>query len=343
MRHAMNLWLVGLMAFTLAFLAACSIQKAQLSTHNSLGKEAEYPMAAPMEEMAVKPAMPASPGRANMADEGALAGSSAPEQAMDNTMATAHAAQATQLLQPQIIKTGTVSLKVDDIEKSMTALEALTRSYQGTITNQYIALAGEQASYRNGTLEVRVPQAKLDAFLADLAKLGTMMSKQVTGTDVGAEMVDTEARIRNLKAEEAALQAIMQRAGKIPEVLEVARELSRVRGNIEQAQGRLNHLRQQVAYSTVNITLSETGVSGPTETKPGIGSTIVNAFNKALGALYDLFLWLLEVVIWSLVYIIPLLALVALVVRLLWKVLVKVLAALLKQSTLWWDKLKPRK
>jgi hypothetical protein len=222
---------------------------------------------------------------------------------------------------------------VDRIDQAMNQLEALVFRNSGLITNQTLTVAEYGSGYRSGNLEVRVPQTKLDSFLDELAKSGKVLSLQVTGQDVGAEIVDTESRIKNLKAEEVALQAIMKRAGKIPEVLEVSRELARVRGEIEQAQGRVNYLRQQVAYSTVRISLSEEAVSTPADTKSDWGTVIENAFKRATNALDDVVRAALSAGVWFVIFLLPMLLLAGGVLYGLLRLLIKLCRKCFKPAT----------
>jgi hypothetical protein len=217
----------------------------------------------------------------------------------------------TQLFKPQIIKTATVSLRVENIEKAMKGFDYLVNRYQGIVTNQSMTIASEGSNYRGGRLEVRIPQDQLENFLNEVPTHAKVLSQNITGEDVGAEIVDQEARIRNLQAQEAALQVIMKRTGKIIEVLEVSKELGRVRGEIEEAQSRVAYLKQQVAYSTVTLTLSENTLSTPESTKTGWDTLLSNAFKNALNALDDLLRGILTLGVWLGVYGLPILLIIA--------------------------------
>jgi hypothetical protein len=317
MQHAWKSTMVGIVMVLVVLTFGCS-------RSSNVGSVAEYEQkrvdsmasSADRGEMkANEAAMPAAPPAAE-----------APASSSVYSPGSAYAAQPSQQYQPQIIKTATVSLQVEDLPKSMKALEALTIRRQGIITNQYLSLTQGGSNTRSGSLEVRVPQQYLQEFLDALAGVGKVLSLQVTGTDVGTEIVDTDARVRNLKAQETALQGIMQRAGKIPDVLQVSQELARIRGEIEQAQSRLAYLRQQVAYSTVTLSVGEAGVGLPASNRPGLWNTIGNAFRQALDALYGFVLGLVQMLIWLLVYLLPIILVIALVVGLLWKFLLKGLA-----------------
>jgi hypothetical protein len=210
---------------------------------------------------------------------------------------------------PQLIKTAQLSLSVLSVQETMATLEALTQQAGGMVTHQSMSVSADGRSYRQGRLEVRIPQADLESFVNQLKDVGTVMNQQVTGRDVSAELVDDTARLKNLRAEEAALQGIMNRAGKIPEVLEVARELARVRGDIESTQGRLNYLQQQVAFSTVTLTLTEENLTTPDATKAGLDVVISNTFKQAVNALDELVRTVIRTSIWLGVYLLPVLLL----------------------------------
>lgn len=231
----------------------------------------------------------------------------------------AFSAGPTQLMQPQIIQNATLSMTVDKLPDTMDRLEALTRQYQGVITNQSVSVVNPEATQRAGSFEVRVPGARLQAFLDELDALGVVLSQNLRGSDVGAQLVDFEARVRNLKSQEAALQQIMQRSGKMADVLQVANELGRVRGEIEQYQAQLGHLRQQVAYATVSLSLREAAVMNASQSRPTLITAMANAARQAMAALYDVVLKGSEAAVWAVVFLVPLLALpVGLLLVLLW-------------------------
>ncbi|HNE85355.1 MAG TPA: DUF4349 domain-containing protein, partial [bacterium] len=81
--------------------------------------------------------------------------------------------------------------------------------------------------------------------------------ESVEGQDITEEFYDLEARLRNKRLEEEQVQAILRRAGTISDVLEVQRELNRIREEIERAEGRKQLLSDRVKYSTINIQMHE--------------------------------------------------------------------------------------
>ena len=86
-----------------------------------------------------------------------------------------------------------------------------------------------------------------------------MPQKNTTDSqDVTEEYYDVEARIKNKRVEEERLlKHLEQSTGKLEDILKVEKEISRVRGEIERQQGRLQYLDKLSALTTVTITLHE--------------------------------------------------------------------------------------
>jgi hypothetical protein len=82
-------------------------------------------------------------------------------------------------------------------------------------------------------------------------------SDRSTGTDVTGTYVDLEARLKNLKTTESQLVEIMGKANNTKDILEVEKELSRVRGDIESYTAQMNTLKNRIDFSTITVTVSE--------------------------------------------------------------------------------------
>ncbi|MEA5624064.1 DUF4349 domain-containing protein, partial [Nostoc sp. UHCC 0251] len=138
------------------------------------------------------------------------------------------------------------------------------------------------------------------ASLEELAKLGTVESRNITAEDVGDRLVDYQARLTNLQKTEANLQKIMDRAGSIRDVLSVAQELNNVRQTIEQINAQLKSLQNQVAYSTITLNL-QAAVSS-TSSQPAFGLQVQETWNKSTHSLSSFSVGLLKLGIWFIVY-----------------------------------------
>lgn len=177
-----------------------------------------------------------------------------------------------------IIRSATLTMQVKSVHDAQQQIAGFVKSHQGFITDSKLDTA--DGGLPTATLTIRVPATRFDDLLGTLGGVGTVASRQVTGEDVTLDYVDTSSRVRNLQREEAQLLALLKRAGKLSDVLQVERELSRVRGEIEQSQGRLRHLANQVDLATITVTLSEK-VEVASTSPWQLGPAFQNAWNDA--------------------------------------------------------------
>ena len=113
---------------------------------------------------------------------------------------------------------------------------------------------GQNADY--ATITIRIPAAQLQSIKAEIRKLALRIESEKTdATDVTKQYVDMQARLRNLRAEEAQYLQIMKSAVKVPDMLEVSEKLSEVRGQIEQQQAEFEALSKQVEMASISISL----------------------------------------------------------------------------------------
>jgi hypothetical protein len=176
-----------------------------------------------------------------------------------------------------IVYSGRMRLEVADIGP---AVESATR----LIVDLGGYVAGSQAesatSTESASITFRIPAARWHEVLSALrGQAERVVSEFTESADVTAEVVDLDARIANLRATEAALQEIMVRAETIEDVLKVQRELTTVRGQIEQATGQRDHLLRQAAHGTLVISFV-TPVAAATVAQEGwqLGEEVDRAF-----------------------------------------------------------------
>jgi hypothetical protein len=84
-----------------------------------------------------------------------------------------------------------------------------------------------------GEVGLRVPAGKAGGVLTNIRGLGRVEGENSTAEDITEGYVDLEARLKNAKSSEARISELFRQAGKIADVLEVEKELTRVRGDIE--------------------------------------------------------------------------------------------------------------
>lgn len=155
-----------------------------------------------------------------------------------------------------LIRTAQASVEVSALDTGVAGVRALARRVGGYVADVSVQDGHDQP--HSATLEVRMPAARFDDALAALRPLGNVESVTVSTADVGEEYVDVNARMDNARKLEGRLIGLLAtRTGKLRDVLDVERELSRVREEIERYEGRLRYLRTRAAVSTISVTVHE--------------------------------------------------------------------------------------
>ena len=153
-------------------------------------------------------------------------------------------------------RTATVNVLVDDVDAARARIESLLRERQGYVSE--LTVAGDASSGRTLTTTVRVPTPQLDSALAAIRVLGRVIGESQTGEDVLEQSLDLQARLTNARVTEERLNRLLrERTGRITDVLEVEREVTRVRGEIERLDAQRKNLETRVAFAIVQLTVSD--------------------------------------------------------------------------------------
>lgn len=163
---------------------------------------------------------------------------------------TAESAQQTQVR--RIVRTGEVHVAVADLAAARAGVLDATRGAGGYVAEDRAEESGRTVQRM---LRVRVPAASFEALVAAVEKLGTVEAAHVTADDVTTQWVDVDARVRAKRQMETRYLELVARAANVAEVMQVERELGLVRAEIEAMESKLRALGDQVALSTLTITL----------------------------------------------------------------------------------------
>ena len=207
----------------------------------------------------------------------------------------------------KVVKTAAVEVEVEagGFDKAFSRVATVAAAHGGFVASSSSSRgSGDDGRQAAGNLVVRVPADAFDAARRDLIELGDLRSQQLQGDDVGGQVADIEARLRNLRSQEEAMRLLMTKATNVGETIEVQRQLSGVREQIEQLSAQLARLNDAVSYSTITLSLAEPGAV----MRSSDGSPIAAAFGRALDGAESV----LGAVIVSLGYLVPLALLLAL-------------------------------
>lgn len=158
--------------------------------------------------------------------------------------------------QKKIVRTVSLDLLVHDARQAASQIERIAYVKQGEVEKAEVRNSG--ATSQSGELTLRVPSDELDNIVGSFRTMAIrVQNEHWESRDVTREFMDSEARLRNMKAEEQQYLVLLRRTGSMKDTLQVTEKISEVRGEIEQLQGELNWWSHQVAMSAIQISLNE--------------------------------------------------------------------------------------
>lgn len=200
-----------------------------------------------------------------------------------------------------VIRSARLAIVSKDVQQTAEALKEYAQQNDGLVMNAEVR--SEEGEPPTATVAFRIPADKLDAAVAFVRSQAVRVaSESVSGEDVTEEYVDVTARLKNLAASETQLLAIMKDARKTEDVLNVRRELERVRAEIESLTGRKKYLDQSAKMSSVFVSIATDEASLPVVEPSDQWRPFVVA-KAAASALLDVLKFLVNVVIWVIVFV----------------------------------------
>ena len=218
--------------------------------------------------------------------------------------------------QRMIIRTGELAVVVEDTETSLVEIRDIATSLGGFVDNTNLWRANDQL---RGTVTIRVPAESFDAAMDRIKDQAIKVEREnVSGQDVTEEYTDLSARLRNLEATEEELLALLtevrEKTRRAEDVLAVHRELTNIRGQIEQIKGRMQSLERMTTLATIHVDLiPEEEITIVEE-----GWQPLNTLRAALNSLIGAGQFLVEAAIWVIAFVLPLLLLLVLPLLIIW-------------------------
>lgn len=192
----------------------------------------------------------------------------------------------------KIIKESNLRYETQDLEATYQQIIASVKKNKA-----YIQSDAEGKDYNSlyRTITVRIPNANFDAFLADVGKgVAYFDRKEISARDVTAEFIDIEARLKAKKTLEERYLQLLSKATKVSEILEIEKELSTIREEIEAKEGQLKYLQNRVSLSTVTIEFYKK-VANAENATVSYGTQMWNALKSGWNGISGFFIGLLHI------------------------------------------------
>lgn len=176
-----------------------------------------------------------------------------------------------------INRSADMTVRVKEVGTAAAEAERIAQRYGG-----YVESSNVNSDPKNPTasLSLRVASQHWVAATQAFRDLGIVQNESSSGEDVTAQVVDLEARVKTLRAEEESLRIILSRAYRLGDILQVKDRISQVRMEIESMTGQAKQLRNLAALSTVTLSLTqEPKVNDEPQPDPWMEDSWTNAVN----------------------------------------------------------------
>jgi hypothetical protein len=178
-----------------------------------------------------------------------------------------------------VIREASLRLRSKDPKKAADEAARIAAAVGGFVLESELRTVSDQV--HEVEVQLRVPQHALDPTLKKLRGLGALLLENVSGQDVTEEFVDVQARLRAERALEVRLLSLLQGSAALKDLLAVEQELARVRGDIEQKEGRIRYLEERTRMASIQIVVEapDQPLMAPAQS---IASRLGNAFRRSL-------------------------------------------------------------
>jgi hypothetical protein len=192
----------------------------------------------------------------------------------------------------KIIKESNLRYETQDLDATYQQIILSAKKHKAYVQSD---TEGKDYNSLYRTLIVRIPNANFDAFLADVGKgVAYFDRKEISAKDVTAEFIDIEARLKAKKTLEERYLQLLTKATKVSEILEIEKELSTIREEIEAKEGQLKYLQNRVSLSTVTIEFYKK-VADADHATVSYGTKMWNAVKSGWNGISSFFIGLLHI------------------------------------------------
>lgn len=186
--------------------------------------------------------------------------------------------------QPQagvhVIRTATLTVRVEDTQKALTVARAATERVGGFVENESTERLSD--SEVTSHIVLRVPQDDYDAVLAELAGTGTLLERKADAKDVTSQVVDTDSRVASQRASVNRVRALMDKADSLRDVVSLESELSTRQAALDSLLAEQASLKNRTTLATITLQLSEPAVkkqAADTDDDPGVVDALKGGWN----------------------------------------------------------------
>ncbi|MBN1535896.1 MAG: DUF4349 domain-containing protein [Anaerolineales bacterium] len=281
-RSILKYIIISLMISSMLFLYGCAAAKNSLAPREVYEEGMEMPAAAPEADMTMWE----------------------PEMAKEYSSYSGSA----QGVKRIVLKNASLSIVVDDPAQTMDTIAKLADDLDGWVVSANLSkyTLENNVEVPHATITIRVPEEVLDEAIETIENQSDQdpLSKTINSQDVTSEYTDLQSRLRNLESAEEQLRKIMEDAVRTEDVMSVYNQLVSVREQIEVVKGQIKYYDEASALSSISVDILANEAVQPLTIG---GWQPVGVAKDAIQALINTLKVLANIVIWLIIFFVPIL------------------------------------
>ncbi|HWT73838.1 MAG TPA: DUF4349 domain-containing protein [Mobilitalea sp.] len=273
---------IGILAILTLLLTACASAKNDSNT-SSVGYETSTTSTSSDGSTSMNFSFDTNTG--TTADEAPAADTGKEGSSALSTTSSFTSGETVQPEQDKIIRTFTMDVETQEFDSLITKINAEIKQRSGYVESSDINGKGynNNGGTRYGSIVARIPSEKVDEFVGTVNDSANVVSQKESTENVSLKYIEAESRIETLKIEQDRLFAILEKEINLDNIITLESRLSDIRYELQNYESQLRYYDNQVAYSTVTLSIQEVVKFTPvTEAKQSVGTRIKNGLSNTM-------------------------------------------------------------
>ncbi len=212
----------------------------------------------------------------------------------------------------KLIRRISMDLETLEFKSTLDLIAKEVNTSGGYIEKSEIQGSGyEERGNRYANLVIRIPKSEVDSFINLVDKNANVINKQESIEDITLNYVDTESHVKTLEIEQERLLSLLEKAGKLEDIITLEDRLSDVRYELEKYASTLRTYDNLVEYSTVTLTVNEVVRITPAEGKNAwdrMGTGLRDSLYNIRNGFINFIVWFVVngpyIIIWGIILVI---------------------------------------
>ncbi|MEJ1237108.1 DUF4349 domain-containing protein [Chryseolinea sp. T2] len=176
----------------------------------------------------------------------------------------------------KLIKTANYRFEVENVHKASDAIEVAIRRHNAFLSSSDLRLDNPILESK---MTIRVPNEQFNDLLKEIDLEARFVNfRDIKTEDVSKQFVDLESRLRSKReVEQRYMEILRKKAGTIEELLKAEEQIGDLHEEIEATISRINYLKDEVRYSTINLEIYQQVQQAVAGTDPSTLDEMKNA------------------------------------------------------------------